>query len=60
MDRRFTSNEWIKLDRLAAEYARASDKAAFLADVWGDLTAAEGTELLRAINQSGLQAGQPD
>ena len=60
MDRRFTSNEWIKIDRLSAEYQRANDKAAFLADVWGDLTAAEGSALLQAINQSGLQAGQPD
>ena len=51
MDRRFTSEEWIKIDRLATEYARANDKPSYLADVWGDLNAAEGAALLQAIRE---------
>ena len=51
MDRRFTSEEWIKIDRLATQYARASDKPSYLADVWGDLNAAEGAALLQAIRE---------
>ena len=46
---RLTFFEYAKVDRLADEYARAGDKAAYLAEIWGDLTHAEGTALLQAI-----------
>lgn len=38
-----------KLDKLAAEYKRANDKAGFLADAWCDLTGDESARLLETI-----------
>ena len=44
--------DYAKIDRLAAEYFKAIDKAAFLAAVWGDLTGAEGDALFQAIDDA--------
>ena len=49
--RNLTFSEYAKVDRLADEYARAGDKAAYLAEIWGDLSSAEGKALLQAIDE---------
>ena len=42
--------DYIKIDRLTRQYFAAPDKAAFLAEVWSDLNAADGRALIDSIN----------
>mgnify|MGYP001571888929 FL=1 len=44
--------DYVKIDALAEQYRRATDKAAFLDQVWGDLTGQEGTALLAAVEST--------
>lgn len=41
--------DYSKIDALVANYFRAANRAAFLANLYGDLTAAEARQLMQGI-----------